>query len=99
MATVFQDYPEALANTVRIAERCHVDLSSTANYLPNFDVPAGFTLDEYFEKVVRDGFEQRLPRLQELAARGALEHTIDEYERRLSYEVEMIKKMKYPGTS
>ena len=97
MATVFQDYPEALANTVRIAERCHVDLSSTANYLPNFDVPAGFTLDEYFEKVVRDGFEQRLPRLQELAARGALEHTIDEYERRLSYEVEMIKQMKYPG--
>ena len=99
MATVFQDYPEALANTVRIAERCHVDLSSTANYLPNFDVPAGFTLEEYFEKVVRDGFEQRLPRLQELAARGALEHTIDEYERRLSYEVEMIKQMKYPGTS
>ena len=97
MATVFQDYPEALANTVRIAERCHVDLSSTANYLPNFDVPAGFTLEEYFEKVVRDGFEQRLPRLQELAARGALEHTIDEYERRLSYEVEMIKQMKYPG--
>ena len=99
MAQVFQDYPEALANTVRIAERCHVDLSSTANYLPNFDVPAGFTLEEYFEKVVRDGFEQRLPRLQELAARGALEHTIDEYERRLSYEVEMIKQMKYPGTS
>ena len=82
---------------MRIAERCHVDLSSTANYLPNFDVPAGFTLEEYFEKVVRDGFEQRLPRLQELAARGALEHTIDEYERRLSYEVEMIKQMKYPG--
>ena len=97
MAKVFQDYPEALANTVRIAERCHVDLSSTANYLPNFDVPAGFTLEDYFEKVVRDGFEQRLPRLQELAARGALEHTIDEYERRLSYEVEMIKQMKYPG--
>jgi DNA polymerase-3 subunit alpha len=97
MAKVFQDYPEALANTVRIAERCHVDLSSTANYLPNFDVPAGFTLEEYFEKVVRDGFEQRLPRLQELATRGALEHTIDEYERRLSYEVEMIKQMKYPG--
>src|SRR6476620_7766598 len=97
MAKVFQAYPQALANTVRIAERCHVDLSSTANYLPNFDVPAGFTLEDYFEKVVRDGFEQRLPRLQELAARGALEHTIDEYERRLSYEVEMIKQMKYPG--
>jgi DNA polymerase-3 subunit alpha len=97
MAQVFADFPEALANTVRIAERCLVDLSGTVNHLPNFDVPPGFTLDEYFEKVVRDGFDQRLPRLQELASRGALTHTIDEYSRRLAYEVEMIKQMKYPG--
>ena len=60
MARVFGDFPEALANTVRIAERCHVDLSGTVNHLPNFDVPAGFTLDDYFEHVVREGFEQRL---------------------------------------
>jgi DNA polymerase-3 subunit alpha len=97
MAEIFKDFPEALANTVRIAERCHVDLSGTVNHLPNFEVPAGFTLDEYFEHVVREGFQQRLPRLRELAARGALSHTIDEYERRLGYEVEMIKQMKYPG--
>ena len=97
MAAVFQDYPAALANTVRIAERCNVDLSGTINHLPNFDVPAGFTLDEYFEHVVREGFQQRLARLRELAARGVLSHTIDEYERRLTYEIEMIKQMKYPG--
>jgi DNA polymerase III subunit alpha len=97
MAAVFKDFPEALANTVRIAERCNVDLSGTINHLPNFDVPAGFTLDEYFEHVVRQGFEQRLPRLRELAARGVLKQTIDEYERRLTYEIEMIKQMKYPG--
>ena len=53
------------------------------NYLPNFDVPPGFTLDDYFEHVAREGFAQRLPRLQQLAAAGALRHTIDEYERRL----------------
>ena len=70
MAQVFGDFPEAMANTVRIAERCNVDLSGTVNHLPNFDVPAGFTLDEYFEHVVRQGFEMRLPRLQELAVRG-----------------------------
>src|SRR4029434_8607066 len=57
----------------------------------------GFTLDEYFEHVVREGFQQRLPRLRELAARGLLKRTIDDYERRLTYEVEMIKQMKYPG--
>ena len=97
MAAVFADHPQALANSVRIAERCHVDLSGTVNHLPNFDVPAGFTLDEYFEHVVRDGFKQRLPRLQDLAARKLLRSTVDEYERRLDYEIEMIKKMKYPG--
>ena len=70
MAAVFQDFPEALANTVRIAERCNVDLSGTVNHLPNFDVPAGFTLDDYFEHIVREGFQQRLPRLQELAGEG-----------------------------
>ena len=95
-----QGLPRGAAPTrVRIAERCNVDLSGTVNHLPNFDVPAGFTLDDYFEHVVREGFEQRLPRLQELAARGLLRHTVDEYERRLTYEIEMIKQMKYPGTS
>ena len=97
MARVFGDFPEAMRNTVRIAERCNVDLSGTVNHLPNFGVPAGFTLDEYFEHVVRQGFEQRLPRLRALAAGGVLKHTIDEYERRLTYEIEMIKQMKYPG--
>ncbi|MEX1127507.1 MAG: DNA polymerase III subunit alpha [Vicinamibacterales bacterium] len=97
MARVFGDFPEAMANTVRIAERCQVDLSGTVNHLPNFDVPAGFTLDAYFEHVVRQGFAVRLPRLKELALTGVLKHTIDEYERRLTYEIEMIKQMKYPG--
>ncbi len=97
MARVFPDFPEALQNTVRIAQRCNVDLTATGSYLPNFDVPDGFSLDEYFEHIVRQGFAMRLPRLQELAASGALKYTIDEYERRLTYEIEMIKQMKYPG--
>ena len=99
MAAVFPDFADAIARTVQIAARCNVDLSFKENYLPNFDVPAGFTLDDYFEHEVRLGFAARLPKLQELAARGVLKHTIDEYERRLSYEIDMIKKMKYPGTS
>src|SRR5262245_37858570 len=97
MATAFGDHPDALRNTVRIAERCNVVLPDGQNHLPNFEVPAGFTLDEYFEHVARDGFHQRLPRLQQLAAAGRLRHTIDEYERRLAYELEMVKRMKSPG--
>ncbi len=97
MAEVFKDFPEALANTVRIAERCNVVIARGENHLPNFDVPPGYTLDDYFEHMVREGFTQRLPRLQHLAASGTLGHTIDEYERRLSYEIDVIKRMKYPG--
>ena len=97
MAETFKDYPDALANTMRIAERCNVKIAEGENFLPDFDVPIGYTVDSYFEKVARDGFLQRLPRLKQLALAGTLRHTIDEYERRLSYELDMIKMMKYPG--
>jgi DNA polymerase-3 subunit alpha len=97
MAEAFKDFPDALANTMRIAERCDVRIAEGENFLPNFDVPPQFTLDGYFEHIVRAGFAERLPRLQHLASVGALRHTVDEYEARLAYEIAMIKKMKYPG--
>jgi DNA polymerase III subunit alpha len=97
MAETFKDFPDALANTLRIAERCDVKIAEGENFLPDFDVPAGFTVDSYFDHVARAGFAERLPRLQQLAASGALRHTIDEYERRLSYELDLVKQMKYPG--
>ncbi len=85
---------------MRIAERCNVDLSFKENYLPNFDVPGGFTLDDYFEHVVRAGLRDAAAAPARARRRRARsKHTIDEYERRLSYEIDMIKKMKYPGTS
>ena len=97
MAAVFAGYEDALRNTLRVAERCHVTIPTGQNHLPSFGVPDGFTLDQYFEHVAREGFAQRLTRLRELAASGRLRHTIDEYERRLEYEVEMIKTMGFPG--
>ena len=98
MAAVFGDYPEALRNTVAIAERCDVDLSGTVHRLPNFDVPPPFeSPDEYFASVAREGFADRLPRLKALRDRGVLRYEIEEYERRLSYEIEMIQKMGYAG--
>jgi DNA polymerase-3 subunit alpha len=98
MAAVFGDYPEALKNTVAIAERCDVDLSGTVHRLPNFEVPPPFeSPDEYFASVAREGFADRLPRLKTLRDRGVLRYDIEEYERRLSYEIEMIQKMGYAG--
>jgi DNA polymerase-3 subunit alpha len=91
------EFPEAIANTVRIAERCDIDLSGTENHLPNFDVPEGYTLDDYFERTVREGFAERLTRLRQLESAGSLRHAITEYEQRLGYEIDMIKRMRYPG--
>jgi DNA polymerase-3 subunit alpha len=97
MAAVFGDYPEALRNTLLISERCNVTIPQGQSHLPSFGVPAPFTLDDYFEHVARDGFAQRLPRLLQLAASGRLHHPIDEYERRLDYEIAMIRTMGYSG--
>jgi DNA polymerase-3 subunit alpha len=97
MAEVFKGHPDALRNTMLIAERCNVTIPKGQNHLPSFDVPAGYTLEEYFAHVAREGFGERLPRLRQLAAEGRLRRTIDEYEQRLAYEIEMIKTMGYPG--
>jgi DNA polymerase III subunit alpha len=97
MAEIFKDHPEALANTLRIAERCSVEIKSGENHLPRFDVPDGYTLDGYFEHVARQGFAERVARLQQLSRDGKLRHPISDYEHRLSYEIEMIKRMGYPG--
>jgi DNA polymerase-3 subunit alpha len=97
MAQVFGDYPEAMTNTLRIAERCNVTIPSGQNHLPNFQVPEGYTVDSYFEHVVRQGFAQRLERLRQLDANRKLRHSIAAYEERLAYEIAMIKKMGYPG--
>src|ERR687897_331975 len=97
MAEVFGDYPDAMKNTLLIAERCNVVIPSGENHLPKFAVPEGFTLDEYFEHVVRQGYAQRLERLRQLEAEGKLRQPLSSYEERLSYEIAMIKQMGYPG--
>ena len=97
MRAVFGDWPQALSNTVAIAERCDVELTTTERHLPNFDVPAPFTLDAYFEHVTREGFKRRLANLQAAADRGTLKHPITGYAARLAHEIEIIVKMRYSG--
>ncbi len=97
MAQVFGDHPEALANTMRIAERCDVELPKGEAHLPDFEVPPGYTVDTYFEEMVRAGFAERLTRLQALEARGELRRPLADYGTRLAYEIDMIRRMKYAG--
>jgi DNA polymerase-3 subunit alpha len=97
MAQVFRDLPDAVDRTVAIAERCNVRIERVSDPFPEFRVPEGHTLESYFENVVREGFAERLPRLEALQKEGRLRRSLAEYEARLSEEIEMIKKMRFAG--
>ncbi|HEY7784420.1 MAG TPA: DNA polymerase III subunit alpha [Pyrinomonadaceae bacterium] len=95
------ELPDALTRTVEIAERCKLNLPENINYLPNYPIPesdSNLSADEYFEKVVRDGFERRRQRVWGAQiARGELKHPIADYQTRLSSEIAMIKQMGFAG--
>lgn len=95
MHELWKDLPEALRNTLRIGERCNLQLNTSAYLLPPFDVPPAETHDSYFEKVVREGFAWRRQHLERLSQEGALKNPLQAYEERLAFEIEMIKKMKF----
>jgi DNA polymerase III subunit alpha len=97
MAQVFGELPDALSRTVDIAQRCNVKIERIPSPFPEFKVPAGHTAGSYFEKVVREGFASRLPVLERQAQQGMLRNPLSEYEKRLTSEIEMIKKMRYEG--
>jgi DNA polymerase III subunit alpha len=97
MARVFKDAPDVLSRTLGIAERCHVRLEKVSNPFPHFEVPAGYTLDSYFEHVTREGFARRLEVLRGLASQGRLKRTIADYEQRLTRELAIIQQMQFSG--
>jgi DNA polymerase-3 subunit alpha len=96
MNALWKEVPESMLNTVRIAERCHVEIQPL-NTLPPFEVPTGYDADSYFEKVARDGFARRRVKLEALAAAGKLKYPLSDYESRLDSEIAMIKQMKFPS--
>ena len=100
MWRIFGDeLPEVLTRTVEIAEMCDLKLPKDINYLPRYPIPDGsLSVDEYFEKVVDEGFEYRRQTVWDrLAARAELEHSLEAYRARLLSEIEMIKQMGFPS--
>ena len=85
MAALFPGRPGVLENTLKIAERCNVEIKFGEYLLPNYDIPEGYTADEYFEKLCHEGFEKRYP------------NAGDQYKERLEYEIGVIKQMGFPG--
>ncbi|HHO68647.1 MAG TPA: DNA polymerase III subunit alpha, partial [Gammaproteobacteria bacterium] len=96
MAELFADLPEALENTVEIARRCNLELELGKNYLPEFPIPAGLTMDEYFRQQAREGLERRLAVLFDPAAPQFADQR-KPYDERLEIELEVIISMGFPG--
>ncbi|MBQ1618402.1 MAG: DNA polymerase III subunit alpha, partial [Bacteroidales bacterium] len=81
MAELFSYAPEAVANTKKISDRCHVEIEFGHYKLPVFEVPEGFTSYEYLEKLCRDGLKERYP------------DNYADHEERLTYELTTIHDM------
>jgi DNA polymerase III subunit alpha len=95
MARVFRDYPEAIANTVKIAERINMSLDVKGHHLPNFPVPPGKSLADHFAETARQGLERYLVRWS--TPQWRKKHEPQEYRDRLEREIEIIRNMQFPG--
>jgi DNA polymerase-3 subunit alpha len=93
MIEAFKDTPEAISNTIAIAERCNLELELGTPHLPNFPVPKGETLDAMMEAAAKQGLAGRLKTLKE---KGAEYNELD-YHERLTKELKVINGMGFAG--
>ena len=83
MQAIFSEVPQALQNTLLIAERCNVDLSFKGYHLPLFNVPEGYTPQTYLREICEAGLRKRYgPRADDPQVR-----------QRLEYELQIIHQM------
>jgi DNA polymerase-3 subunit alpha len=95
MAEKFADLPQALANSVAIAQRCNLTVPLGKNHLPEFPTPPGVTIDEHLRNEASAGLERRLAALYpEPQVRDAKR---PEYVARLDFETATIVQMGFAG--
>jgi len=96
MIELFADIPEAITNTVEIAKRCNIDVTLGKYFLPDFPVPEGMTIDEYFRVASWKGLEDRLSFLFDRNAPDFADKR-KPYDERLQIELDVICNMGFPG--
>jgi len=85
MRNSFKDIPEALFNTIEVAEKCNIELNYDKYLLPNYEVPEGYTLDSYLEELAWQGLRERYSEIS------------PDLEKRLRYELDVIQTMGFSG--
>lgn len=81
METLFGHVPDALKNTLEIAEKCNLKIDFSRRLLPRFHPPEGVTNETYIQHLCKEGLKRRYP------------NTTDAIMNRLNYELNMIKQM------
>jgi len=85
MAAIFPDQPEAIANTMRIAEMCNLEIPLPGPTLPDYQIPAGFTLQSYFYDIAFKGLKERYSEIT------------GDIKKRFDYEISIIDSMNFIG--
>ena len=92
MSDYFSNVPEAIENTVKIAEKCNVEFEFGHTILPNYDVPEGYeTHYDYIEDLTKKGLIKRYGNIEN----ASYENLPEEIKSRAEYELGIIKKMGY----
>ena len=93
MTELFFEIPEAISNTMAIAERCNFDFDLEQTNLPDYPVPEGQTLTSYLGELSESGLQDRF----ESFSRIGKAIDVKTYEDRLKEELRIIQSMGYPG--
>lgn len=83
MQSLFSQVPEAISNTLEIAERCELDLTRKGYHLPQFEVPAGQTASTFLRELCQEGLRRNAPEQADS----------EEFQKRLDYELKVINQM------
>ena len=77
MKAAFPDHPEAIENTLKIAEKCNVDIDLGQNLLPNFPAPQNESPKNYLRKLCEEGIEKKYKPEERVAALKQLDYELD----------------------
>jgi len=86
----FEYCPEAVERTLEIAERCNVEIEFGKYHFPTYTPPKAISLDDYLDELAHAGLEERLEGVTDPEVKKA-------YTERLDYELDVIKRMQFPG--
>ncbi len=89
LAEVFKHVPDAIENTIKIANMCDVEIQLGEVHLPHFEVPENFTQETYLRKWCEEGLIKRFPNIKG--------EKLNDIESRMNYELEVINKMGWPS--